>query len=80
MSSLSNLQMANSRNTMIENMCHRFPQLVLNLPAFYRGMIAQTKDEFNRLVFDPYELDLIVESALADKIPIVTAKRWAITN
>ena len=54
--------------------------MVLNLPAFYRGMIAETKDEFNRLIFDPYELDVIVESAIADKIPIVTAKRWAITN
>jgi len=34
----------------------------------------------NHLVFDYQELDHIVESAMAEKIPIISAKRWAITD
>jgi len=48
--------------------------------VFYRSLVSKTKDEYNNLVFDYDDLDQIVESALGEKIPIVTAKKWAISN
>lgn len=32
------------------------------------------------MLFDYYELDQIVESAMAEQYPIITAKKWAISN
>jgi len=61
-------------------MCYDFPNLALNLPVFYRSLVSKTKDEYNNLVFDYDDLDQIVENALMEKIPIVTAKKWAISN
>ena len=54
--------------------------MVLNLPVFLRSMINKTRDEKNNLVFDTWELDDIVSSATAKQLPILTAKRWAISN
>lgn len=39
--------------------------MILNLPAFLRSMINKTRDEKNNLVFDTWELDDIVTSAIA---------------
>ena len=54
--------------------------MVLNVPAFLRSLCSKTKDENNNNVFDYYELDQIVEAATDDKIPLITAKKWAISD
>jgi hypothetical protein len=46
-------------------MCYQYPKMILNLPAFLRSMINKTRDEKNNLVFDTWELDDIVTSAIA---------------
>jgi hypothetical protein len=38
------------------------------------------RDEKNRPVFDPYELDQIVDGAMSNTIPLVSAKKWAISE
>ena len=52
----------------------------MNLPAFYRHLISYVRDEKDRPVFDPYELDQIVEAAMSNQIPLVSAKKWAISD
>lgn len=54
--------------------------MVLNVPAFLRSLCSKVKDENNNLIFDYYELDEIVNSATDDKIPLISAKKWAISD
>jgi len=55
--------------------------MILNLPAFYRSLVSCVYfPRSKQSIFDFFELDQIVESALAEKIPIISAKRWAITD
>ena len=54
--------------------------MVLNLPAFYRHLVSYIRDEKDRPVFDYYELDQIVEAAMSRSIPLITAKKWAISD
>lgn len=52
-----------------------------NMPAFYRSLISKIKDETTaQLIFDNNEVDSIVEAAMGDKFPLITAKRWAISD
>ena len=49
--------------------------------AFYRSLIFKIKDESNnQYIFDYYDVDQIVEAAMGEKIPLITAKRWAISD
>ena len=43
-------------------------------------MINKTRDENNKPVFDYNELDDIVITATSKEIPLLTAKRWGISN
>lgn len=52
----------------------------MNIPAFLRSLVRNVRDEHDRLIFDYFELDQIVEAATSSKIPQITAKKWAITN
>mmetsp|Transcript_13650 Transcript_13650/g.23238 ORF Transcript_13650/g.23238 Transcript_13650/m.23238 type:complete len:477 (-) Transcript_13650:223-1653(-) len=61
-------------------MCEDHPNMVNNLPAFYRSLVSSVKDVNGNNIFDQFELDQIVEAAMAEKIPIVSAKQWAITD
>lgn len=62
-------------------MCYQNMKMCTNIPAFYRSLINKIKDEStNQLIFDYYEIDQIVEAAMGDKIPLITAKRWAISD
>lgn len=61
-------------------MCYDNPKMVLNIPAFLRSLVSKVKDENNNLIFDYYELDEIVNSAIDDKIPLISAKKWAISD
>lgn len=54
--------------------------MVENIPGFLRSLCSKVKDENNKSVFDYYELDQIVEAATEEKIPLVTAKKWAISD
>ena len=54
--------------------------MVLNLPAFLRSMVSKTVDEKNQLIFDYSELDDIVITATSNEFPLITAKRWGISN
>jgi hypothetical protein len=54
--------------------------MVLNLPAFFRSMINKARDEKNYLIFDQWELDDIINTATSREFPIITAKRWGISN
>lgn len=64
----------------LNQMCYSNHKMVQNVPAFLRSLCNKVKDENNNLVFDYYELDQIVEAATDDKIPLVTAKKWAISD
>jgi hypothetical protein len=54
--------------------------MVTNVPSFLRSLCSKVKDENDNLVFDFYELDKIVEAATDEKIPLITAKKWAISD
>ena len=56
--------------------------MVTNLPAFYRSMISNIKwnEKTNNTIFDWYELDQIVEATMSEQYPIVSAKRWALSD
>ena len=56
--------------------------MVINLPAFYRNLISGITwhEKTNNTIFDWYELDQIVEAVISEQYPIVSAKRWAITD
>ena len=47
---------------------------------FYRKLVKEIRDVNNNAQFDSFELDQIVEQAIDDRIPIVSAKRWAISD
>jgi len=65
----------------LHKLAYQYPKMITNLPVFYRSLVNKIRDPVtNSLVFDYLELDQIVESALAEKIPIISAKRWAITD
>jgi len=53
--------------------------MVENLPAFLRSLV-RVKDDKGRQLFEPYELDNIVESAMSEQYPIISAKSWGISN
>ena len=61
-------------------MCYQYPKMVLNLPAFLRSLVNKTKDEKNQPVFNYWELDDIICAATSKEIPILSAKRWGISN
>ena len=56
--------------------------MVNNIFEFYRRLISNIKltENQNQTLFDYFELDQIVEAAMAEQYPIVTAKKWAISN
>ena len=56
--------------------------MVNNIFEFYRRLISNIKltENQNQTLFDYFELDQIVEAAIAEQYPIVTAKKWAISN
>lgn len=56
--------------------------MVTNLPLFYKRLVSNLKKDCNsnQQLFDHIELDQIVEAAMAEQYPIVSAKKWAISN
>jgi D-alanyl-D-alanine carboxypeptidase len=65
----------------LNQMCYSNMKMCTNLPAFYRSLICKIKDENNnQFIFDYYDVDQIVEAAMGEKIPLITAKRWAISD
>lgn len=56
--------------------------MVTNLPAFYRSLISNItwNENTNNTIFDWYDLDQIVEATLSEQYPIITAKKWAISD
>ena len=44
-------------------MCYENPKMVNNIPAFLRSLVRNVRDEHDRLIFDYFELDQIVEAA-----------------
>ena len=65
----------------INQMCYSNFKMCTNLAAFYRSLIKDIRDESTKnLLFDYYEVDQIVEAAMDDKMPLITAKRWAISD
>jgi hypothetical protein len=47
----------------LTKLCYAYPDMVENLPAFYRSLIRQTNNAGQ--IFDEWEQDQIVEAALA---------------
>lgn len=43
-------------------------------------MKIKTFESPNTLLFDWQELDQIVDAAMADRYPLISAKRWAVTD
>jgi D-alanyl-D-alanine carboxypeptidase len=65
----------------LNQMCYSNYKMCTNLPAFYRSLISKINNvNSGGLIFDYYDADQIVEAAMDEKIPLVTAKRWAITD
>lgn len=62
--------------------CYKNPKMVSNLPVFYRSLISNItwSDKSNCPIFDWYDLDQIVEATLSEQYPIISAKKWAISD
>jgi len=62
--------------------CYKNPKMVNNLPAFYRSLINKItwSEKSNMPIFDYAELDQIVEATLSEQYPIISAKKWAISD
>ena len=76
--------LTNNHNMIIatlNQMCYSNMKMCTNLPAFYRSLVSKIKDDnTNQFIFDYYEVDQIVEAAMGEKIPLITAKRWACSD
>jgi D-alanyl-D-alanine carboxypeptidase len=59
-------------------MCHQNPEMVTDLPNFYRKLVKDNNSNSN--IFDSSDLDQIADAAQADQYPIISAKKWAISN
>lgn len=72
---------ANNMVKVLNQMCYTNFKMCTNLPAFYRSLINKINDvNTGDPIFDYNEAESIVEAAIGEKIPLVTAKRWAITD
>ena len=68
-------------NATLNQMCYSNYKMCTNLPAFYKSLISKINNvSSGNLIFDYSEVDQIVEAAMGEKFPLVSAKRWAITD
>lgn len=78
--SLASTNQIGTKVAVMQNLCYQYPVMVLNPPQFYKKMLTGIKDASGNAVYDSFEMEKIVENAMLDKIPILTAKKWAISN
>ena len=52
--------------------------MVLNLRRFFSSMIDGVIDEKGNLIFDLFEVEEVVDRAMAEIVPQLTAANWSV--
>ena len=52
--------------------------MVVDISSFYKKLVKENNSNSN--IFDSFDLDQIADAAQADQYPIISAKKWAISN